>query len=197
LDEVLEESAHAGFLGPGPVAAHVAQAGSFLAALRPAEHVLDLGAGGGVPGLILALALPATSFVLLDASQRRTDFLRRAVGRLGVADRVGVVTARAEAAGHDAAWRGAFDAVVARSFAEPAVTAECAAPFLRIGGQLVVSEPPDPRPGRWPAAGLAVLGLELDAGDRGATVSLTQVRPCPARFARRRLQVPLFHVEPP
>jgi 16S rRNA (guanine527-N7)-methyltransferase len=197
LDEVLEESADAGFLGPGPVAAHAAQAGSFLAALRPADRVLDLGAGGGVPGLILALALPAASFVLLDASQRRTDFLRRAVRRLGLADRVGVVTARAEAAGHDAVWRGTFDAVVARSFAEPAVTAECAAPFLRVGGQLVVSEPPDPRPGRWPPDGLGVLGLEPDPADEAATSSFTQVRPCPARYARRRLQPPLFHVEPP
>ena len=49
----------------------------------------------------------------------------------------------AEAAGHDPLLRGQFDLVTARSFGRPAVTAECAAPFLRREGLLVVSEPPD------------------------------------------------------
>jgi 16S rRNA (guanine527-N7)-methyltransferase len=193
---VLQESARLGFLGPGLVETHVAQAAAFRAALRPARRVLDLGAGGGVPGLVLALASPDTSFVLLDASQRRTDFLRRAVGRLGVSAQVAVVMARAEAAAHDPAWRGTFDAVVARSFAEPAVTAECAAPFLRLGGQLVVSEPPVPGPERWPAAGVAVVGLEADHDGAAVVASFTLVRPCPDRFPRRRMQPSLFHVEP-
>jgi 16S rRNA (guanine527-N7)-methyltransferase len=150
-----------------------------------------------VPGLVVASALPQTAVVLLDASQSRTDFLRRAVGRLGLGRRVRVVTARAETAGRDPAWRATFDAVVARSFGEPALTAEAAAPFLRTGGQLVVSEPPEPALDRWPPDGLALLGL---ARDEVATVpgvaSFTQLEVCPARFPRRRLQPPLFHVEP-
>ena len=150
-----------------------------------------------MPGLVVASALPEADVVLLDASTRRTDFLRRAVGRLGLVERVRVVTARAETAGHDPVWRGAFDAVVARSFGEPAVTAEAAAPFLRAGGQLVVSEPPEPALERWPPDGLALLGLIRDATATGAGLaSFTQVDPCPARFPRRRLHPPLFHVEP-
>jgi 16S rRNA (guanine527-N7)-methyltransferase len=194
--DILEESAELGFLGPGPVSAHIDHAGGFLAVLRPAERLLDLGAGGGIPGLVLALRLPAAAVVLLDASERRTDFLHRAVRRLGLVGRVSVLTARAEVAGRQAAWRGAFDAVVARSFGEPAVTAECAAPFLRTGGQLVVSEPPAPGPVRWPAAGLEPLGLQRDQPVHATMASFTQVAACPARFPRRRLEPPLFHVEP-
>ena len=104
---------------------------------------------------------PERSLVLLDAAQRRTNFLREAVGRLGLASRVRVVTDRAEVAGRNPDLRGAFDAVVARSFGPPAVTAECAAGFLPVGGVLVVSEPPaDEEPeGRWPDDGLFELGF--------------------------------------
>jgi 16S rRNA (guanine527-N7)-methyltransferase len=80
---VLQEAADLGFLGPGAVWDHVGHAAGFLAALRPAARVLDLGSGGGVPGLVLAAARPDAALVLLDASQTRTDFLKRAVGRLG------------------------------------------------------------------------------------------------------------------
>lgn len=101
--------------------------------------------------------------MLLDSSQRRTNFLREAVGRLGIDTRLRVVTARAEAAARDPGLRGRFDAVVARSFGPPAVTAECAVGLLRIGGNLVVSEPPGEEgpSGRWPEAGLAELGFGL------------------------------------
>lgn len=80
------------------------------------------------------------------------------VQRLGWSDRVDVVAARAEIAGHGD-WRGQYDAVLARGFGPPAVTAECAAAFLRLGGILVVSDPPDGGGERWPPAGLARLGL--------------------------------------
>ncbi|HKA02727.1 MAG TPA: RsmG family class I SAM-dependent methyltransferase, partial [Acidimicrobiales bacterium] len=88
------------------MANHVEHAARFLAALRPAERLLDLGSGGGVPGLPLAVLLPEAQVVLLDASVRRTDFLERAVGRLDLAGRAAVVTGRAEIVGHLPAWRG-------------------------------------------------------------------------------------------
>ncbi len=67
--------------------------------------------------------------------------------------------ARAEDAARDPRWRAAFDLVVARSFAAPAVTAECAVAFLAPHGRLVVTEPPRAAPGRWDDARLAELGL--------------------------------------
>ncbi len=100
-----------------------------------------------------------------------------------------VVSERAELAGRRPELRGRLDAVVARGFGPPAVTAECASPFLRVGGVLVVSEPPDAAAtlSRWPGAGCAALGLELvrvlDAPFSFAV--LRQVEPCADRYPRR------------
>jgi 16S rRNA (guanine527-N7)-methyltransferase len=193
LEEVLEEAARHGLIGSGPVAVAIAHAGRFAVALRPARRVVDLGSGAGLPGLVVAALRPDMELVLLDARRRRTDFLERAVGRLGWTERVSVVNARAETIGRDARWRGEFDAVVARSFGSPSVTAECGAPLLRVGGQLLVSEPPGPSTDRWPADGLALVALAPDGVPIVEGVaSFTQVGPCPARFPRRRLSPPLF-----
>jgi 16S rRNA (guanine527-N7)-methyltransferase len=78
--------------------------------------------------------------------------------------------------------------VVARALAPPAVTAECAAPLLAIGGHLVVSDPPGGGgDARWWPAGLAELGLEsvpsITASASYAVFVATQ--PCPQRFPRR------------
>lgn len=162
LVHVLEESRTLGFLGPGPVQAHIEHALDLAELVRSSApaRALDLGSGGGVPGLVLLVALPHLHLVLLDAQRRRTAFLEEAVLRLGLEGRAEVLTARAEVAGRQTDLRHGFDLVVARSFGPPATTAECGAPFLAVGGRLVVSEPP-PGAERWPAAGLAELGLGL------------------------------------
>ena len=188
LDEVLHQSRELGFLGPGPIAEQRAHAEAFLSAIDPAGvgAVVDLGTGGGLPGLVLAQLLPDTTWVLLDSMVRRTAFLEEAVTRLGLADRVQVLTARAEDVGRTER-RGQQDLVVARSFGAPAVTAECAAPLLRIGGQLVVSEPPRTAAARWPSGQLAVFGLALEATIEGPPhfVRLRQERLAPRAYPRR------------
>lgn len=203
LIELLEESRALGFLGPGPVHAHIEHAldlAQLLHSSNPAR-ALDLGSGGGVPGLVLLAALPHLQLVLLDAQRRRTEFLERAVAHLGYQDRADVVTARAEVAGRQTELRHGFDLVVARSFGPPATTAECGAPFLTQGGRLIVSEPP-PGPERWPADGLADLGLvlaELHGGPdaRFHYVVLEARSHCGDRFPRRDgvpAKRPLFFV---
>jgi 16S rRNA (guanine527-N7)-methyltransferase len=100
--------------------------------------------------------------------------------------------------------------VVSRSFGPPPVVAECAAPLLRVGGHLVVSEPPAREDGtdgsgptRWPPEDLAALGLEPDPppleSDPRATAAgfarFIQARPCPDRYPRRAgvpVRRPLF-----
>lgn len=132
-----------------------------LACLFPTHRRgLDLGSGGGLPGLVVAEARPEMQLVLLDSRRRCCRFLDEAVEQLGFAGRVEVVEARAEVAARRPELREVFDTVLARSFAPPPVTAECAVGFLRIGGHLVVSEPPDPA-NRWPTTGLAHLGLSV------------------------------------
>lgn len=159
LRQLLEDAQSRGFLGPGPIDPQIAHAEAFAALVgEPPGSYLDLGSGGGLPGLILGSTWNVPG-VLLDAQTRRTDFLTAAVDALGLADRVRVVDARAEEAARDPDLRGTFALVTARSFASPAVTAECAVGFLRAGGELAVSEPPGPAGTRWPRAGLAQIGL--------------------------------------
>lgn len=187
LGQVLAEAQTLGFLGPGPVERHIEHAVSMLACV-PAGHLrlVDLGAGGGVPGLVLACRREDIALTLLDSQQRRCAFLREAVVSLGLADRAEVVEGRAEAAARGQALRESADVVVARSFGPPAVTAECAVGFLRVGGHLVVSEPPggDAMDRRWPAEGLETLGFspvvpcgrQTDVDGEGTFVRLVKTR---------------------
>jgi 16S rRNA (guanine527-N7)-methyltransferase len=170
----LAEARALGFLGPGPLDAHVASADVFIAAIGEELRgpALDLGSGGGVPGLLLAAHYEAVPWVLLDVHRRRTSFLARAVAALGWADRVQVVRAPAEAAAHEPMHRAVYELVVSRSFGPPAVTAECAAGFLIDGGRLIVAEPPAPDPSRWPADGLSMLGFERQHSATGVAVLL-------------------------
>jgi 16S rRNA (guanine527-N7)-methyltransferase len=204
LLQVLEDARDQDLLGPMPLQEQVDHALGFAHALEQLPLAspsvpgawLDLGSGGGLPGLVLAQYWPESQAVLLDAAQRRTAFLTEAVHRLGWDERVRVLRARAEEAALDPQLRRGFGVVWARSFGSPPVTAECAAPFLMVGGLLVVSEPPRPTSSseiqfqssdRWPREGLAQLGQEPLAAVRarfGYEV-IRQVDPCPDRFPRR------------
>ena len=72
LSAVLERSRELGFLGPGDVAAHVEHAAGFVEVLESVAtgaKVLDLGSGGGLPGLVVAVHRPDLSLTLLDANE--------------------------------------------------------------------------------------------------------------------------------
>ena len=203
LDDVLAQAHQRSLIGQLPVKEQVAHSEGFLRALNRETldgPVLDLGSGGGLPGLVVAALCPDVHLVLLDSSRRSTDFLAWAIDELHLSTRVKVVAARAEEAGRDERYRGGFAAVVARSFARPGVTAECAAPLLKVGGRLVVSEPPAPASrsvssgqegplpaDRWPVDGLAELGLvpEVELRDDFGFAIVRQRSLCPSRYPRR------------
>lgn len=153
-------------------------------------RVLDLGSGGGLPGLVLATYRPELELTLLEARQRACRFLREALAALELTP-VTVVEARAEDAARRPHLRESFDAVVARSFGPPAVTAECAVGFVRTGGRLVVSEPPGDEERdaaeRWPQSGLEELGLAPAApgGGPGASFVLMEKTRPDNRWPRR------------
>lgn len=190
LGDVLAEAQEVGLVGPGPVSRHVDHACGFAAAVgSPPEGVLvDLGSGGGLPGLVLALHWPLSRWALVDGRTRSAEFLGRATRRLGLVGRVSVIEARAEVAAHLPGHRAQHRLVATRGFGPPAVAAECSAGFLAVGGRLVVSEPPGSGSGRWDTSGLAQVGLVLEAVHEAATghfAVLRQVAPCPVRFPRR------------
>jgi 16S rRNA (guanine527-N7)-methyltransferase len=198
LDQVraiLRRSGAMGFLGGMAIDDQVLHALGFQAAVeevlgRPPTSVLDLGTGGGLPGLVLAAVWPTTQVVLFDASERRTDFLHQEVEQWGQSDQVSVTRGRAEESARSPELAAAMEVVAARSFGTPAVTAECSAPLLEVGGILAVSEPPDvDGPERWPQAGLAILGLDRLSSfrylDRFGYQLLKKVGPTPDRYPRR------------
>ncbi|HEV8623656.1 MAG TPA: RsmG family class I SAM-dependent methyltransferase [Acidimicrobiia bacterium] len=154
-------------------------------------RVLDLGSGGGLPGLVVATYRRELELILLEARQRACRFLREAVVTLDLAG-VTVIEARAEEAARRPDLRETFDAVVARSFGPPAVTAECAVGFLRTGGRLVVSEPPgDEEPqraaARWPIPGLEQLGFTppVAGGGQGGSFVVLEKAKSDDRWPRR------------
>jgi 16S rRNA (guanine527-N7)-methyltransferase len=183
-----------GFLGPVDPLEHVDHALGFVLVVeweRPAgpAMAMDLGTGGGVPGLVLGTCWPDCRVTLVDAGQRRTEFLRSELVGLPRSGNIEVVRGRAEDLGRDPAFRGRFDVVTARSFGPPAVAAECGSPFLVAGGVMVVSEPPGGARGRWPDEGLAGLGLvdggPARLGERFSYQVLRQARVTPDRYPRR------------
>jgi len=140
LHEALASSQRHGMLGDRSIDEVVEHAGAFVAALADISGlVVDLGSGGGVPGLVIAVARPDLRLLLIDRRAARTDHLERLVRRMELGGRVAVRCADAG----DLALDPAPAAVVARGFGAPEVTASAAARLLRREGILVVSEPPD------------------------------------------------------
>ena len=112
-----------------------------LDGLPRSDRCLDLGSGGGVPGLVLALARPDRRWVLVDSVRKKADALRGFVASLGIAN-VEVVAERAEILGRDPSHRERHDVVTARACAALPVLAEYALPLLALGGTLVAWKGP-------------------------------------------------------
>jgi len=162
LISVLADIRERGAIGESSLEDAVAHADQYVAALAAeVRTVVDLGSGGGLPGLVIAVRRPGVQIVLVERRQARADLLRRAVSALGATDRIEVVSD--DVAVVATTRGGTFDAVTARSFAAPPITARWAGALLRGGGMLVVSEPPVEAGERWPAELLDQHGL-VDLG---------------------------------
>jgi 16S rRNA (guanine527-N7)-methyltransferase len=101
------------------------------------EAVLDLGSGGGFPGLPLAITRPASRALLVDSIGKKARFLETAVMALGLADRVAVAAERAEALAHSPAQRERWPVITARAIGDLAELMELAFPLLAVGGRLI------------------------------------------------------------
>jgi len=192
----LAEDEHAPTTVRDPSAAvdvHVADAlaGLEIEQLRAAGRIADLGAGAGVPGLILAAALPNARVALLESVGRKCAFMDRVAAAMGL-DNAEVVPGRAET------WAdglGACDAVTARALAPLPVLAEYAAPLLRLGGALVAWKgTPDAAEDADGEAAARILGLSsadrravtpYDGADRHSLYLYLKVGSTPNQYPRR------------
>jgi 16S rRNA (guanine527-N7)-methyltransferase len=156
LIDTLREAQRVGALGGRSLVEVVEHARAFVRALDDIEGtVADLGTGGGVPGLVLAMDRPDLRVVLVDRSEKRTDLVRRSVRRLHLDASVEVRTADVQQLA--AAEPATFDAVVARGFGPPEHTLRLAVALTRAGGAVVISDPPGSD--RWPPELLAELDV--------------------------------------
>ena len=112
-----------------------AQALLDLAAPDREMRVIDVGSGGGAPGMIVAILRPDLRVTLLESDVRKGGFLVHVAGLLGLTN-VEVETIRAEDAGRRPDLRETFDLATSRATAPPAVLCELALPLLRVGGTL-------------------------------------------------------------
>jgi 16S rRNA (guanine527-N7)-methyltransferase len=104
---------------------------------RRVDRLLDLGSGGGFPGVPLAAAIPSVEVGLLEPVAKKARFLATAVEATRLAPRVSVVAARAEGLARDPGQRGTWSSVTARAVGSTAELVELAFPLLIEGGLLI------------------------------------------------------------
>src|SRR5690242_3170862 len=159
--------------------------------LGEATSVVDVGSGGGLPGLALKLARPDLRLTLVESDQGKAAFLVQAAARLGLSD-LDVVARPAEEVGQDRRYREAFDVAVARALAPMPVLAELCLPLVRVGGRLLAQK--TAKEGVSGAAhAIEVLGGSLDtvtavrsrARAEGTVVVVRKVTATPAEYPRR------------
>lgn len=172
-----------------------------LTALRVGEWpaggcVIDVGTGGGLPGLVLKIARPDLALRLLDAQEKRVRAVREIVAELRL-DGVEVVHGRAENLGRagEGGWRESGDVGVIRAVGAFVVACEYVLPLVRVGGWAVLMRGPAGEAEADAGAGvLEELGgelaavrrvlLPLEAGER-VIVGIRKVKATPARYPRR------------
>lgn len=121
---------------------HIAESAAFAATLPRASSVLDLGTGGGFPGMVIAITRPDLDVTLLDATRKKIEFLRDFASTVGLD--VKALHGRAEQLQRQ--YAASFDIVTARAVAPLERLVGWAVPFLRPGGQLHAIKGE-----RWPA----------------------------------------------
>lgn len=171
----------------------IAAAMALPAKMLRAGSFIDVGAGGGFPGIPIIMAFPGMRGTLLDATAKKTAFMEHAREALDLR-RTTVRTGRAETLAHERELRESFDIAFARAVAEIATLAELTLPFVRVGGLVVLHKKTDVAAEIERAqVAIETLGgrlhnvvpVALPALDDRALVVLKKQRPTDERYPRR------------
>ncbi len=112
-----------------------------LADVESASRVIDVGSGGGLPGIPVAIARPDLSVTLLEATGKKARFLERCAAELPLPN-VAVLNLRAESAGRDRDHRERYDVVICRAVGPMAELLEYTLPLVAVGGRLLAMKGP-------------------------------------------------------
>jgi len=156
--------------------------------------VIDVGTGAGLPGIPLKILLPDIRLVLLEATLKKTKFLRHVIGRLGL-DNVEIVIGRAEEVAHEAQYREKFDLVLSRAVASLPALVELTLPFCAVGGRFIAQKKGNiEREVEQAQKAIDILGgilrevksIELEElGDKRYLVIVDKIKLTPAAYPRR------------
>jgi 16S rRNA (guanine527-N7)-methyltransferase len=165
---------------------HVDEVFDLLEVAAPAHgsRVVDIGSGGGVPGIVVAVVRPDLRVTMLEADKRKSGFLMHVAGLLALGG-VEVDAIRAEDAGRRAGTREAFDLATSRAAAPPDVLCELALPLLRIGGSLCALVTDAPGTLALCAAAAAACGGGAPQAPIEGVLRVDKVSATPAEYPRR------------
>ena len=179
LRHVLTEIQRRGAIGRVSIDEAIAHADQYVVALPDELYggdLVDLGSGGGLPGLVIIARRPDLRVTLVERRDKRADLLRFGVRGLDATERVEVVAADAEQVVRRSP--AAFDVVSARSFGPLLEVMRLASQLLRPGGWLIVSEPPEGTP-RIDPDEVTSLGMVDDGQVRGPAGAVHRWRSLP------------------
>jgi 16S rRNA (guanine527-N7)-methyltransferase len=142
---------------------------------RGVDRFIDLGSGGGFPGIPLAAALPADRAVLVDSIGKKVRFLTTVIDAVGLAEQVAAEAARSESLAASPTDRGRWPAVTARAVASVGELVELALPLIRPGGILVAWKRGDPGDPAGLGGELAAARRAIDAIDPAARIEVGPV----------------------
>jgi len=156
--------------------------------------IIDVGTGAGFPGLPLAIVRPDIQFDLLDATQKKTEFVARAIHALGLRN-ARALWGRSEELAHQDVKRETYGAALTRAVASLATVAELTLPLVRVGGFVLVQKGVEvDREIAGARGALSKLGGELEQtiglklpviGDARTLVILRKIAPTPQKYPRR------------
>jgi 16S rRNA (guanine527-N7)-methyltransferase len=157
-------------------------------------RVIDVGTGGGLPGIPLKILLSDIRLTLLEATAKKAKFLGHLMERLGL-DNVEITVGRAEEAAHNVQYREKFDLVLSRAVASLPALVELTLPFCAVGGRFVAQKKGDiEQEVKQSYKAIAAMGgrlseirlIELEElDDKRYLIIIDKVKSTPAEYPRR------------
>ncbi len=201
MDGILEKNEHVNLTAISDreefIQKHFADSLSCIGAeeFKEADSIIDVGTGGGFPGIPLAVCFPEKEFFLVDSLAKRIHIIRELCVKLGI-DNVTVVHGRAEDLGRQENLREDFDLCVSRAVARMSTLCEYCLPFVREGGSFIAYKGPDCKLEIDDSlCAIGILGGRLDRIDRAVSgsqgeydhrlVFVKKIRPTPEEYPRR------------